>query len=163
MKSVHRSLQSPIGPLLLVGNADGLQRIDFPRNGEPAPPDLGSRPDTEGVLGEAARQLEEYFAGRRHTFELKLNPRGTDFQKSVWRALLEIPFGGTTSYGELAKKLGRPTASRAVGAANGSNPIPIIVPCHRVIGKNGQLTGYAGGLPIKKQLLEHEANASVGG
>lgn len=109
------------------------------------------------MLALAARQLDEYFAGERREFDLPLAPRGTGFQERVWRALLAIPFGVTRSYGELARTIGRPSASRAVGAANGKNPIAIIVPCHRVIGANGTLTGYGGGLPIKRWLLEHEA------
>jgi methylated-DNA-[protein]-cysteine S-methyltransferase len=108
------------------------------------------------VLAQTARQLAEYFAGKRRAFELPLAPRGSGFQERVWRALLKIKFGETRSYGEIARAIGRPSASRAVGAANGRNPIAIIVPCHRVIGANGQLTGYGGGLPIKQWLLEHE-------
>lgn len=104
----------------------------------------------------ARRQLSEYFAGRRRRFELHLAPRGTPFQQRVWSALLEIPFGTTCSYSEIAARIGRPTAVRAVGAANGRNPIAIVVPCHRVIGRSGALTGYAGGLDTKRRLLEHE-------
>ena len=104
----------------------------------------------------AIAELREYFAGERRTFTVPLAPAGTPFQLRVWRALLEIPYGETTSYGELAQRLGQPTASRAVGLANGSNPIPVIIPCHRVIGANGSLTGYGGGLPIKQRLLALE-------
>ncbi len=156
MSIVFRSLESPIGPLRLVGAERGLIRIDFPDRGRLAASEKEWRPDESGLLEGAAQQLEEYFAGRRAHFELELAPKGTEFQQSVWQSLLDIPFGETTSYGELADRLGRPTASRAVGAANGSNPIPIVIPCHRVIGKSGQLTGYAGGLAIKQWLLEHE-------
>ncbi|CAN5816502.1 hypothetical protein BH11MYX2_BH11MYX2_03350 [soil metagenome] len=108
------------------------------------------------VLDRAAKQLAEYFASKRSTFDLPLAPDGTDFQRKVWRALETIPFGETWSYGELAKRIGNPTASRAVGAANGQNPLWIIVPCHRVIGADGSLTGYAGGMTAKKWLLAHE-------
>jgi methylated-DNA-[protein]-cysteine S-methyltransferase len=108
------------------------------------------------VLDETARQLREYFAGTRQTFDLPLAPRGSGFQELVWQTLLKIPFGETWSYGQLAKHIGRPSASRAVGTANGANPISIIVPCHRVIGANGTLTGYGGGLPAKRWLLAHE-------
>ncbi len=112
------------------------------------------------VLVEAARQLAEYFAGERTTFELRLAPLGTAFQQLVWRALTTIPFGETRTYGQQAVLVERPSASRAVGAANGKNPIGIIVPCHRVIGSNGTLTGYAGGLAMKQFLLEHERRYS---
>jgi methylated-DNA-[protein]-cysteine S-methyltransferase len=108
------------------------------------------------LLERAAEQLAEYFAGERRVFELPIAPRGSGFQERVWRALVAIPFGETCSYGELARAIGRPSASRAVGTANSKNPISIIVPCHRVIGANGELTGYAGGLPAKRWLLAHE-------
>jgi methylated-DNA-[protein]-cysteine S-methyltransferase len=108
------------------------------------------------VLVQAARELHEYFAGERREFSVPLDFTGTEFQNKVWRALRAIPFGETRSYGELAAQIGAPKASRAVGAANGRNPIPIILPCHRVIGSSGSLTGFGGGLPMKKQLLAHE-------
>lgn len=111
------------------------------------------------MLERTRAQLEEYFAGARREFELPLDPRGTDFQRSVWRRLLQIPYGETTTYGALARELGDPGASRAVGLANGSNPIPIVIPCHRVIGANGSLTGFGGGLPIKQALLELESKS----
>jgi len=115
------------------------------------------------VLELAARQLGEYFAGERHAFDLPIAPRGTGFQERVWRALLAIPYGTTWSYGQLAHAIGRPSASRAVGTANGANPISIIVPCHRVIAASGALTGYAGGLAAKRWLLDHEcAHRGVG-
>jgi methylated-DNA-[protein]-cysteine S-methyltransferase len=104
-------------------------------------------------LGEAVRQLRAYFAGELQAFDLPLAPQGTPFQLAVWKHLCEIPYGETISYGELARRIGNPNASRAVGLANGSNPIPIVIPCHRVIGSNGKLTGYGGGLPIKEKLL----------
>jgi methylated-DNA-[protein]-cysteine S-methyltransferase len=108
------------------------------------------------VLVRTQAQLAEYFAGERRAFDLPLAPQGSGFQVEVWRALLRIPYGETCSYGDIARVVGRPAASRAVGAANGRNPIPIIVPCHRVIGSNGSLTGYGGGLPVKRWLLDHE-------
>ncbi len=105
------------------------------------------------------RQLSEYFSGRRTSFDLPLAPRGTAFQQRVWAELVAIPFGGRATYGELARRIGRPAASRAVGAANGANPIAIVIPCHRVVGSDGSLTGYGGGLPLKRWLLAHEAGA----
>ncbi len=149
-----RELDSPIGPLLLVGDDHALQRIDFVygRRGSLKPPS----PPRDDVFPDAVTQLTEYFDGRRRTFDLPLAPQGTPFQQRVWTALLDIPYGQTISYGELASRIGQPNASRAVGLANGSNPIPIVIPCHRVIGANGKLTGYGGGLPIKQRLLALE-------
>jgi len=143
---------TPIGPVSLVAGPIGLTRLSFGA----AP---GTRPSQESgsdVLAAATLQLAEYFAGRRRVFELPLELDGTPFQIAVWRALLEIPFGTTVSYGEIAQRIGRPRAVRAVGAANGKNPIAIIIPCHRVIGSDGKLTGYGGGLPTKSSLLKHE-------
>ena len=148
-------LESPVGPLLLVADDKGLCRIDFARNGRPAKPDPAWREDRV-ALKEAIHQLELYFAGRLEYFDLPLAPHGTSFQMDVWKRLCDIPYGETISYGELARRIGNPKASRAVGLANGSNPIPIIIPCHRVIGSNGKLTGYGGGLPIKEKLLALE-------
>jgi methylated-DNA-[protein]-cysteine S-methyltransferase len=138
--------ESPVGPLTLIGGPDGLSGIRF---GEYAP----VRP---GALADAVGQLDEYFAGERHGFELELDLRGTVFKRAVWSELLEIPYGATISYGELANRIGRPDRVRAVGAAVGSTPIPIVVPCHRVLGADGSLTGYGGGLPRKRALLELE-------
>lgn len=112
------------------------------------------------ALGEVRRQVNEYAKGKRQDFELELDAEGPDFNKLVWKALLDIPFGRTTSYGALAKTIGHPHAARAVGAANGANPIALVVPCHRVIGSDGSLTGYGGGLPLKRKLLEHEARVA---
>ena len=148
------TLPSPIGLLRLYAHADELVGIHLPD--QPAP-DAPQAPSP--VLSAAASQLVEYFAGARRTFDLPLAPRGTGFQQLVWRALTAIPFGETRSYGELARAIGRPAASRAVGAANGKNPLAIIVPCHRVIGASGELTGYAGGIAAKRWLLEHERSA----
>ena len=150
---VYSYCESPIGTLVLAGGEHGLGQILFEgqSNGVPS----GCRL-SDGELREATRQLRAYFAGELETFSIKLAPEGTPFQQKVWRELLEIPYGETISYGELARRIGNPNASRAVGLANGSNPIPIIIPCHRVIGSNGKLTGYGGGLPIKEKLLALE-------
>ena len=153
-------LDTPIGKLLLVGDEQGVHRITFPRKGKPdeaALPEAGWTASANGPLKEAMRQLKEYFAGRRTEFDLPLVPEGTGFQKSVWRHLRDIPYGETISYGELARRLGNPKASRAVGAANGQNPLPIVVPCHRVIGASGKMTGFGGGIPVKEALLELES------
>jgi methylated-DNA-[protein]-cysteine S-methyltransferase len=149
------NLSSPIGSLLLAADETGLREISFPKNGIPASP----QPDwIEDSLpfAEPIRQLRAYFAGDLETFDLPLAPQGTPFQQKVWRELCGIRYGETISYGQLAQRIGNPNASRAVGLANGSNPIPIIIPCHRVIGSNGKLTGYGGGLPIKEKLLALE-------
>ncbi|MCE9577225.1 MAG: methylated-DNA--[protein]-cysteine S-methyltransferase [Deltaproteobacteria bacterium] len=140
--------QAPFGALTLVADGDALVAVHL--DGDPA------APPPRGVLARVARQLDEYFARTRTAFELPLAAPGTDFQRAVWAALVAIPFGETRSYVDIARAVGRPTASRAVGAANGQNPIAIIVPCHRVIGASGALTGYAGGLERKRWLLAHE-------
>jgi len=142
---------SPFGPLCLVADGAQLVGLDLPDRTARAAAERRSE-----VLERAAAQLTEYFAGRRRGFDLPLALRGTPFQTRVWRALLQLPFGVTCSYGELARAIGKPSASRAVGAANGQNPIAIIVPCHRVIGSTGELTGYGGGLAMKRWLLDHE-------
>lgn len=126
--------------------------IHFQAGRRPRQPDATWREDAT-AFADVARQLDEYFAGARRTFDLRLAPVGTSFQTEVWQALLDIRYGETISYGELARRIGKPAASRAVGLANGSNPISIVIPCHRVIGSNGSLTGYGGGLPIKQHLL----------
>lgn len=148
-------MDTPIGVLTLAADEDGLQRIDFPPPHQAAPGD-DWREGSNAVLVEARRQLSEYFEGQRQRFELPLSPRGTDFQRAVWTTLADIPYGGTWSYRDLAQRLGRPTATRAVGAANGRNPLPVVLPCHRVIGADGSLTGFGGGLPTKRWLLELE-------
>jgi methylated-DNA-[protein]-cysteine S-methyltransferase len=149
-----KTIASPVGELTLVASDKGLVAILW-ENDSPDRVRLGDVTEdaTHPVLLAAETQLREYFAGSRTRFELPLDFRGTDFQKSVWAELLAIPFGETRSYGEIAMKLGRPTASRAVGAANGRNPISIVAPCHRVIGSTGKLTGFAGGLEAKAYLL----------
>jgi methylated-DNA-[protein]-cysteine S-methyltransferase len=148
-------MPSPAGRLVLAGDDEALRFLLFAEGRHPAGPEPGWRPDDAPLL-EAVRQLEAYFAGELTEFTLPLDPAGTAFQRSVWAALCEIPYGETISYGELARRIGKPQAVRAVGAANGQNPIAIIVPCHRVIGSNGKLTGYGGGLPIKEALLALE-------
>ncbi|MEQ1948958.1 MAG: methylated-DNA--[protein]-cysteine S-methyltransferase [Bryobacteraceae bacterium] len=150
-------LDTSIGPLLIAGDAESIHKISFPKNGKAVQPEKDWVESARGPVAEAMRQLREYFAGRRTEFDLPLAPEGTTFQKSVWRKLQDIPYGETISYGELAKWVGNPKASRAVGSANGKNPLPIVIPCHRVIGANGTLTGFGGGLPTKKVLLELES------
>ena len=152
---LFRHLASPVGTLTLAATDDGLHAIEFPRNRHPA----NRAGWTEGqhpVLDLAACQLDEYFAATRRAFDLPLAPRGTDFQRTVWLALAGIAYGETVSYAQLAQRVGNPTAMRAVGAANGRNPLPIVLPCHRVIGADGSLTGFGGGLPTKQFLLELE-------
>jgi methylated-DNA-[protein]-cysteine S-methyltransferase len=146
---------SPVGALLLAADGIGLRHITFMRGRRPARPHDAWREDP-APFRETLRQLRAYFAGSLEMFDLPLAPEGTEFQQEVWRRLCEIPYGETTSYGEIARRLGRPQASRAVGLANGTNPLPIVIPCHRVIGSTGKLTGYGGGLPIKEKLLALE-------
>ncbi len=149
-------VDSPVGQLLVAAGDDGLRAIEFPRNRHPVKRDGGWVEASHPLIDEVRRQLDDYFAGKRETFDLPLAPRGTPFQLAVWNALLEIPFGDTWTYGDLARHIDQPSAVRAVGAANGRNPIPIIVPCHRVIGSDGTLTGFGGGLPTKEFLLRLE-------
>ena len=151
----YAQIDSPLGPLLLAADETGLRSIDFVNGRRPVSPQPTWREDPE-FLGEPIQQLHAYFAGDLESFDLPLQPKGTEFQLAVWRKLCGIPYGETISYGELARRIGNPKASRAVGLANGANPIPIVIPCHRVIGSNGKLTGYGGGLPIKEKLLALE-------
>lgn len=153
----YAELNSPLGKLTLESDGEALTRIRLPKEKWQADPE-SNRVRKPELFAEAAAQLGAYFRGERKEFDLKLNPRGTDFQKKVWDLLREIPLGQTITYGELAAKTGNPKASRAVGAANGKNPLPIVIPCHRVIGSNGKLTGFAGGLEAKKTLLKLEKN-----
>lgn len=146
------TIASPVGPLLLVADGRALLEIRF---GGGRSDDVSSERET-ALLRETHTQLDAYFAGSLREFDLPLAPRGTQFQLRVWRALLEIPYGETWSYADVARRLDSPTATRAVGAANGRNPLPIVVPCHRVIGADGSLTGYGGGLEIKRSLLRLE-------
>ena len=151
-------MDSPVGSLLLVADGDALCGVHFEPHRQREQGAEGWRRvnGADPVLGPARVQLAAYFAGETTTFALPLGPRGTAFQARVWMALRDIPFGATISYGELARRVGQPTASRAVGAANGRNPLPIVVPCHRVIGSSGALTGFGGGMERKRWLLEHE-------
>jgi methylated-DNA-[protein]-cysteine S-methyltransferase len=158
MRLAHAFFDSPLGRLLLVAGDGCLVGLELPVERHPIAWESRRRPSP--VLDRAARQLEDYFAGRSTTFDLPLDPRGTEFQRSTWRALLDIPFAVTWSYGQLARVVGRPRASRAVGAANGRNPIAIVIPCHRVIGSDGSLTGYGGGVRAKRWLLEHEVRVA---
>jgi methylated-DNA-[protein]-cysteine S-methyltransferase len=168
--SWYEIIETPLGPLFVGGSDEGVHRIDFVTDRRDED-ELVARLERESGEppqrdAEAARtataQLSEYFAGERREFALPLAPRGTEFQRRVWQELREIPHGRTQSYGDIAAAIGRPTASRAVGAANGRNPISIVVPCHRVIGASGALTGYAGGMDRKRWLLNHEAEALIG-
>ena len=152
---LFRHLDSPVGTLTLAATDDGLHAIEFPRNRHPADRE-DWMPGDHRVLDLAARQLDAYFAAKRCDFDLPLAPRGTDFQRTVWMTLAGIGYGETISYAQLAQRVGKPTAMRAVGAANGRNPLPIVLPCHRVIGADGALTGFGGGLPTKQFLLELE-------
>ena len=143
-------MTSPVGLLTLESDGESITALRFGGNhdGESCP-----------LLEKAARELEEYFAGQRREFDLPLSPAGTEFQRSVWKALLTIPYGQTASYGQIAARVGNPKASRAVGMANNRNPISIFIPCHRVVGADGSLTGYGGGLPIKEYLLKLESGS----
>jgi methylated-DNA-[protein]-cysteine S-methyltransferase len=161
MTTLYTELASPLGTLQLTAEAGALTGVHFPgkKHDRPRQPDW-QRADEEPVLAQARRELGEYFAGRRTQFDVRLAPAGTPFQRSVWRALLEVPFGSTSTYGAIAQAIGRPSAVRAVGAAVGTNPIGIIVPCHRIVGRDGTLTGYAAGLERKARLLALEAEAA---
>ncbi|WP_409491366.1 methylated-DNA--[protein]-cysteine S-methyltransferase [Amycolatopsis sp. cmx-11-12] len=158
----HTVIDSPYGPLTLVANGESLCCLfmDQQRH-RPAEETFGHPDPGAPIFMETEKQLKEYFAGQRQDFELPLSFGGTEFQRTVWEGLLEIPYGETVSYGQLADRLGRPTASRAVGLANGKNPISIIVPCHRVVGTNGDLTGYGGGIERKRQLLDFEREGAT--
>lgn len=144
-----------IGRISIEEDGTSITKLDFINKDDEG--EITAKNET-ALLKEAIKQLEEYFEGKRNFFDLPLNPEGTEFQKKVWNALKEIPFGETRSYGEIAKKIGNEKAARAVGMANNRNPISIIIPCHRVIGANGKLVGYGGGLDIKEKLLEVEKN-----
>ncbi len=152
--TVFTQLKTPIGNLLVAGDAEGLRHIRFEGEGSNEPDPEWVRDDE--ALAEATAQLEAYFAGELREFDLLLAPQGTPFQLSVWSALAEIPYVETTSYAAVAESIGRPSAFRAVGAANGANPLPIVLPCHRVIGSNGALVGFGGGLDVKEALLDAE-------
>jgi methylated-DNA-[protein]-cysteine S-methyltransferase len=154
-----RLVPTPVGELTLVGSPHGLRQVlwagqELPERAAPA--------GRDEVLDEAARQLDAYFAGHLRRFGLPLDLTGTEFQLTAWRALADIPYGTTLSYGEQARRLGRPRAVRAVGAANGRNPLPIVLPCHRLVGSDGSLVGFGGGLALKRLLLDHEARVAAG-
>ncbi len=161
----YLDVKSPLGTLRLIARAGAITHIRLPNDLGPTPPEgsgaEGADPSSH-VLRQLARQLDEYFAGCRRSFEVPLAPEGTPFQRSAWAALATIPFGETRSYREQARAIGQPTAVRAVGGANGRNPIAIVVPCHRVIGSDGSMTGYGGGEPAKRWLLEHERRVRAG-
>ena len=148
-------MDTPFGSLRVAGTARGLTIVGF-TEGDPTPRQEQDRQEDGGLPEEAKRQLLEYFAGRRRCFTLPVAPQGTAFQQRVWGELQKIPCGTTTTYREIARQIGQPTAMRAVGSANGRNPVAIVIPCHRVIGSDGSLTGYAGGIAIKRRLLQHE-------
>lgn len=148
-------LDTPIGELLLAGSHESLAVIGFPTGSMRRRPDAGWRREPDAFAA-ARRQLREYFAGERREFDLALEPDGTDFQREVLRELTRIPYGETATYRDIAERIGRPKAVRAVGAANGRNPLPIVIPCHRVIGSDGSLTGFGGGLATKSALLRLE-------
>ena len=148
----YAEIETPVGVLTLVAGDAGLRGVLWPRESPPRDASPGDHP----VLAAAERQLHDYFAGTRRTFDLPLDLVGTPFQRRAWLALATIPFATTISYGEQARRLGVPRAVRAIGAANGRNPLSIVLPCHRVVGANGALTGYGGGLDAKRQLLDHE-------
>lgn len=154
--NAYTIVESPLGPLVLTANETALTGLalncDTDKIGQ-----YGNRRDDNALFVETKRQLTDFFEGKRRQFDLPLAPEGTEFQKRVWAELQNIPFGETISYGELARRIGNPNASRAVGLANGRNPLSIIIPCHRVIGTNGKLTGYSGGLSRKGALLKFEA------
>jgi methylated-DNA-[protein]-cysteine S-methyltransferase len=158
-------MSSPVGELLLMATGAGLVGVWFDSSRHPVPAEPWLEDDGRGptaeTLARTRRQLEEYFDHRRTAFDLPLAPHGTPFQERVWNALRQIPYGATAGYAELARRIGAPDAARAVGAANGKNPIPIIVPCHRVIGARGELTGFGGGIERKRWLLAHEGRPEL--
>jgi methylated-DNA-[protein]-cysteine S-methyltransferase len=152
-------IDSPVGELLLVATDAGLAGVYFDVSRLRPPPVATTGEGGADILAAARQQLDEYFTHRRVTFDLPLDPRGTPFQLRVWNALREVPYGETVSYSEIARRIGAADAVRAVGAANGANPIPIVVPCHRVVGARGELTGFGGGIERKRWLLAHETKA----
>lgn len=158
MSTAWASIDTPVGELVLIGEGETLNKLLFTGDDRFDPGALDHTPD--GFVA-ARAQLAEYFAGDRDAFDLSLQPSGTEFQRAVWQALAEIPYGETRSYGQIAQQIGRPKAARAVGMANNRNPIAVIVPCHRVIGANGTMVGYAGGLDRKTWLLDHERARST--
>lgn len=162
MNEVEIQMDTPVGRATLAASAAGLTRVSVGGAPNPASPDVRVATAAREHAEQARRELGEYFAGKRTTFDVVLAPEGTELERAVWTQIARIPFGATLTYGEIARALGRPTATRPVGRATGQNPLWVIVPCHRVVGAGGALTGYAGGLPTKRWLLEHEG-ARVGG
>ncbi|ULQ46004.1 methylated-DNA--[protein]-cysteine S-methyltransferase [Flagellatimonas centrodinii] len=156
MSVYYTHIDSPVGPLLVAASDAGLHAIEFHETKHAVRRREDWRPGDHPLIRETQRQLGEYFQRQRTAFDLPLVPQGTDFQRRVWLALATIPYGQTFSYRQIAEHVGRPTATRAVGAANGRNPLPIVLPCHRVIGADGSLTGFGGGLPTKRFLLALE-------
>ena len=154
MGLVYTTIETPLGSLLAVGDGHALQRLQFAPQPRPA---AASARRCDEAFSDLRAQLQQYFDGRRRRFSIPLEPAGGPFELRVWAALVTIPYGATVTYGEIAQRVGAPGSARAVGAANGRNPIAILVPCHRVIGADGSLTGYGGGLPAKRRLLELEA------
>jgi methylated-DNA-[protein]-cysteine S-methyltransferase len=152
----YTRVDSPVGPLLLAADDEGLRLVEFESPKHPAKVGADWQEGSNAVIDATQLQLAEYFAGKRRGFDLPLSPQGTEFQRSVWWTLADIPYGETISYAQLASRVGKPSATRAVGAANGRNPLPIVLPCHRVIGADGSLTGFGGGLPTKQFLLSLE-------
>lgn len=157
----YRHIGSPIGEILIAGDDDGLKFVGFPQGKGRVAPKEGWKLN-QRCLSDVKQQLDEYFQGTRTIFDVKLCPHGTQFQLDVLKTLQKIPYGETRSYGEIAESIGRPKAVRAVGAANGRNPLPIVIPCHRVIGSNGSLTGFGGGIETKKYLLDLEQRNGPG-
>jgi methylated-DNA-[protein]-cysteine S-methyltransferase len=156
----HTIIDSPIGPLTVVGGERGITGLYMPDH-RPAPDEAAFGERDDASFTDAAQQLGEYWAGERRAFDLDLDPKGSPFQLRVWEALRSIPYGATRTYGWVAAAVGQPTAVRAVGLANSRNPISIVVPCHRVVGSTGALTGYAGGVERKRFLLDHEAGTAL--
>jgi len=161
LSSVHTAVDSPIGELHLFADENGLTGLYMNTHRDELPKVTSVEVSENPFMAQAAQELQEYFAGNRKEFSVVVDPHGTAFQMRVWKELLNIPAGKTISYGELAKRLGDPLLTRAVGTANGQNPISIIIPCHRVIGANGHLTGYGGGIDKKRWLLDHEAEDTL--
>lgn len=154
----RRTCEAPFGVVTVVGSDLGIRFVLFSNDAHPKPLERLHISDTEihDSVNDAITQLQDYFAGSRHDFELPLDLHGTEFQVAAWRALADIPYGHTASYGQQAASIGRPTAVRAIGGANGRNPVAIVLPCHRIVGADGSLTGFGGGIAVKKWLLDHE-------
>jgi methylated-DNA-[protein]-cysteine S-methyltransferase len=162
MNVLTTTIETPVGVLLVARNEAGIAEIHFERNGRPARPDPAWTRD-DGAFVDLRDQLDLYFGGQLRRFDLPLAPAGTPFQMRVWEALRAIPYGQTRTYGQIAQSIGRPSACRAVGAANGANPLPIVVPCHRVVGSDGSLTGFGGGIEVKARLLRFESEGATPG